>query len=299
MPSPTLTVIMPNYNHANFLPTAIEAIVTQSLPPDEFIILDDGSTDNSVEIMENYAKRYSFIRVLKNERNIGVLKSVNRLFGEAKGDYIYCAAADDLVLPHFFEKAMEMAKTYPEAGIIFGDLEILHENGRILRQGFTRWQTELFASPAKYLEEVLFVEHPFFSNSQSSISKRELILEFGGYHEELMGFTDGFLIRAIGLKKGVCYFPQAVMRFRVLQDSYFHHVMLNRPILMMKIIFRTVALMKSPKFHHVFPKEYNIDFEMKAQIDIIRIQMIQWFKFLLKPTGIPKILSFLRKKWSS
>jgi len=63
MDKSTLSVIMSNYNHSRFLPEALDAIVNQSRQPDEFIIIDDASTDNSVEIIQSYASRYPFIKL--------------------------------------------------------------------------------------------------------------------------------------------------------------------------------------------------------------------------------------------
>ena len=96
MSGPTLSVILPNYNHARYLSEAIEAIASQSHAADEFLILDDASTDNSLEIIEKFQKRYSQIRVLRHEQNRGVLEANRRLFEEARGDYVFAAAADDI-----------------------------------------------------------------------------------------------------------------------------------------------------------------------------------------------------------
>jgi hypothetical protein len=71
--TPTVTVLLCNYNHAFYLPDSLGGICTQTRPPDEVIVLDDGSTDNSLEIIEQFVQRYPFIRILKNERNRGLL----------------------------------------------------------------------------------------------------------------------------------------------------------------------------------------------------------------------------------
>lgn len=76
---PTLCVLMPNYNHARFLPESLEAILAQSYPPLEVIVLDDASTDNSVEVIESFLRRDPRVRLVRNERNVGVERSVNRL----------------------------------------------------------------------------------------------------------------------------------------------------------------------------------------------------------------------------
>src|SRR5688572_8100484 len=98
----TLSAVMPSYNHAKYLPSAIESVLNQTRAPDEFLILDDASTDHSVEIIEAYAARFPSIRFVRNERNQGVIAAHQRLFEMATGDFLYSGAADDQRYPHFF-----------------------------------------------------------------------------------------------------------------------------------------------------------------------------------------------------
>ena len=69
MNPPTLSVIMPIYNKASELPKGLELILNQSFQPKEIIIVDDGSTDNSFEIIESFAQKYPIIQAYKNEKN--------------------------------------------------------------------------------------------------------------------------------------------------------------------------------------------------------------------------------------
>src|SRR3954464_2600182 len=71
MNTPTLSVLMPNYNHAHYLPTSVGAILAQSYQPMEILILDDGSTDGSYSILEEFARLEPRIRLSRNERNMG------------------------------------------------------------------------------------------------------------------------------------------------------------------------------------------------------------------------------------
>src|SRR5688572_24531627 len=120
----TLTVLLCNYNHAHFVATAIEAIATQSRLPDEFIIVDDGSTDNSISVIEPYAQKYPFIKFFKNPVNKGLMWTFAHALSMATGDFIYCASADDYTLPGFYEKAMAMADKHPQSGVIVGQVKI-------------------------------------------------------------------------------------------------------------------------------------------------------------------------------
>src|SRR5438105_5266465 len=108
MGKPTLSVLMPNYNYAHFLPEALTAIVSQSYRPMEVIVMDDASTDNSVEVIERFQKDHSNIRLVRNARNMGVVHVLHALYQMASGDYIYATASDDRVLPGFFEQSIDI-----------------------------------------------------------------------------------------------------------------------------------------------------------------------------------------------
>src|SRR5438874_2539922 len=117
MKLPTLSVVIPNYNHGKLLPSAINAIVQQSVPPFEIIIIDDGSTDNSVEVIKELARRQPTIKFYQNDQNRGVSFTLNRGIDLASGDYAYFPGADDEILPGFFEKSLALLAQHPEAGI--------------------------------------------------------------------------------------------------------------------------------------------------------------------------------------
>src|SRR5436190_4062288 len=114
---PTFSVLLPNYNHAHFVGHALKAILAQSIQPTEIIVIDDGSTDESLQEIEPFVDRHSHIRLLRNEANRGVNYTLNRALGEAKGEYIYGAAADDQVLPGFFERSLRLLAKHPQAAL--------------------------------------------------------------------------------------------------------------------------------------------------------------------------------------
>lgn len=256
MRTPTLSVLMPNYSHGHYLAEAILGIATQSRPPDEFLILDDASTDNSIEIIRPFLDRFPFLRLIQNCRNEGVIASYQRLFDEARCDYVFAAATDDIRLPGFFDQAMRMVEQYPRAGLVFGKLDMIDAKGRLLLSGkASRWKTSLYAPPERFLHEYLEVELPGESACSATIYRRDAIEEVGGYRAELRSWADTFAFRAVGLKYGVCYLATKVVHVRVLPGSFSQQD--GREVRkILDMISCAAALMQSEEFRARFPRDY-------------------------------------------
>jgi glycosyltransferase involved in cell wall biosynthesis len=253
---PTLSVIMPNYNHGRFLARAIAEIIGQSRPPDEFLILDDASTDDSARIIAEQAARYPRIRFLRNETNQGVIAAHKRLFEEAKGDYVFAGAADDVRLPGFFERAMALAECHPEAGLICGRMLIVDEHDQPLGDlAIRRWKEPLYASPEQFLNDYLEVEAPSHSLCGATIYRRAALQEVGWYRGELGPWGDTFSARAIGLKYGACFTPEPLTAWRRLAGS-FSHPSRSDARYTLDLIARAARLMQSDQFRDRFPASH-------------------------------------------
>jgi len=86
--NPKVSLIMPNYNYAQYLEDALNSVVNQTYTNFEFILIDDASTDNSVEIIKPYLKKYSFIRFIQHKTNQGMFKSCKEGLEKARGEYV-------------------------------------------------------------------------------------------------------------------------------------------------------------------------------------------------------------------
>ena len=115
---PKVSVIMGIYNCANTLPKAIDSILAQTFTDWELIMCDDGSTDNTCEIAERYADQYSNIIVLKNDKNMKLIYTLNRCLNHARGMYIARHDGDDESLPERFQKQVEFLDQHPEYAIV-------------------------------------------------------------------------------------------------------------------------------------------------------------------------------------
>lgn len=250
---------MPNFNHAHFLPEAIESILEQSVAPAEFIIIDDCSTDDSVEIIDRYAARYPVIRFIKNEVNRGVLP--NALVGTnlATSDYLHFAAADDRVLPGLYEKSLRLLARYPEAGLCTARILKIDEEGRNL--GLFRWpiarRTSGYLPPAKARAALL--RHGTWLAGNSAIYRRSALLDEGGFRPELGPYCDGFLGEVLALRHGACYIPEALAAWRLMAGGYASSGLADYDRAF-EVLANARRLMET-EYADLFPSEYVADFE--------------------------------------
>lgn len=127
---PKISIIMGMYNCASTLPEAIDSIINQTYSNWEFVICDDGSSDDSLEIAERYKKIYpdKFV-ILKNERNMGLNYTLNHCLEYARGEYIARMDGDDISLPLRFQKEVDFLDNHPEYAIVSTPMLFFDENG--------------------------------------------------------------------------------------------------------------------------------------------------------------------------
>lgn len=121
-----LSVIIAAYNETAYLPDQLDAIHRQRIKPDEIIFVDDGSTDDTAEMIRSFieygdARAYG-ARLVKMGENVGCAEATNRGVAESTGDHLYIASANDVVCPGAFAAMKEAIRYYPGASIIAGDV---------------------------------------------------------------------------------------------------------------------------------------------------------------------------------
>jgi glycosyltransferase involved in cell wall biosynthesis/O-antigen/teichoic acid export membrane protein len=217
---PSLSVVIPNYNHAQYIGEALEAILTQSFRPREVIVVDDGSTDNSVAVIDEFVRRDPIVRLLRNEQNRGVIFSTNRGLKQASGDFVMFAAADDKVLPGLFESSGKLLAQYPQAGACSAVAVFVDEQGKELRLVPPRpWvsKTACYLSPDKVLAG--WRRHGWLLASNTAFYRRDALLEAGGFPLELRSVADSFTLMNLALTHGVCFVPEPLGIFRVRENG--------------------------------------------------------------------------------
>lgn len=139
---PKVSIVIPVYNRAKYIGTAVESVLWQTYKDWELIISDDGSTDGSLEIAQNFATHDSRIQVLTNsnrptdDTNRGAVNALIAGFDVARGEYIGQLDSDDLLEPQAIELSVAALDTNPNWGMVYSNYLDINEFGEKLRPGW-------------------------------------------------------------------------------------------------------------------------------------------------------------------
>jgi len=195
-----ISVIIPCFNHAQYLPEAIESVLDQSRKADEIVVISDGSTDNSLEIANKYP-----VKVI-NQVNKGLPSARNTGIMNATGDYIFPLDADDILLPECLEKIEQAAEenNYPD----------------VIAPSFKQFGVSnydfIFNGIPSLSEFKTANRLPYFC-----AIKREVLLEVGGYNPKMkLGYEDYDLWFDIFKRKhSLCLIQEKLVLYRTKENS--------------------------------------------------------------------------------
>jgi len=136
MELPLVSVILPTYNRAEYLPDAIESIVNQNYKPIELIIIDDCSTDETQRIIRGYVESFEHITFSRNKTNKERAFSRNAAIALSRGRYIALQESDDISIVNRIQRQVAYMEGHPECGVVGGFIEHMDEQGNSLPYGW-------------------------------------------------------------------------------------------------------------------------------------------------------------------
>ena len=198
---PKISVLMSVYDEKeSYLKESIESILNQTFSDFEFIIINDGSTEKKcLDILDEYEKNNDRIKLIRNEKNLGLTKSLNKGIVLAQGKYIARIDSDDIADIHRLEKQLDFMEKNPACALCGSWSHIIDENSNII--GEKKFHTEY----EKIRKNLLFFN--FFTHS-SLFFRKEIIEKLGGYDEKIKKAQDYDLILKISARHIVANIPK-------------------------------------------------------------------------------------------
>ena len=226
----TVSVLIPNYNHAKYLKQRIESILNQTYRDFEIIILDDCSTDRSRDIIDDYTSRFPFITSYYNSINSGSpFIQWDSGVDKAKGEFIWIAESDDFAEPTFLEKTTAIMNDNKTLGLVYCDSKVFDESNkseyfvseRKALFSNTKWLRDYLNSGKKEIADYLYLANTI--NNVSGVLFRKCKYSEAGFADHSMKFCgDWFIYLRILLISDVAYIAEPLNNFRLHADSTFH-----------------------------------------------------------------------------
>jgi glycosyltransferase involved in cell wall biosynthesis len=205
-----LSVVLPNFNDGKVLPRALRSLLAQKPAAAEIIVVDDGSSDNSVSVVEELQARHPSIRLIRNETNLGIVASVRRALDVATGEFLLCASSDDFVLPGLFDRAFNALRKNPAAAFFCASVALADSRDQIMgiRPVTTPRLSPGYLSPADVRRAIRRTD--FWVLGTSTVYRRKLLAEIGYFDPSLGSIGDVLANRLLAFQHGF-YFDPAVL----------------------------------------------------------------------------------------
>ncbi len=227
--TPLVSVVIPSYNHGHFVHEAIESVLAQTYAEYEIVVIDDGSTDRTSEVVS----RYPSVRYIR-QRNRGLPAARNRGIQESRGKYVVCLDADDRLLPQHFEISLDAFRSHPDVGWVCGDW-------RFIGAGDPTWRLVHRCEPLPdYFGSLLRVT--FIGAPHAVMYRRQVVIESGGFDERLKSCEDREFYLRLSRQVPLYCHHQLVGEYRVTEQQMSRrwHVILKWDIHVIRAQWRFV-----------------------------------------------------------
>lgn len=199
--SPLVTIITPSFNQAPYLEETINSVLGQTYPRIEYIIMDGGSTDGSVEIIKRYQNKLAY---WVSEKDRGQTDAINKGFARANGEVLGWINSDDTLLPNAVEEAVRFLNDNPDIGLVYGDTHYIDDHSKVIGR-FPAAQTDLARLRRGY------VHIP----QQASFFRKSIWDQIGPLDPEFFFAMDYDLWVRIAGKAEIHYLPRWWANFRL------------------------------------------------------------------------------------
>ena len=173
---PLVSVIVPCYNHADFIEVCVKSICRQTYGNIELIVLDDGSSDGSDKVLQELNSQYDFY--YEHQENMGLCNTLNKGLSLCKGEYVCCFASDDVMMLDRIEKQVTVMQGNPQAGACSGNVISINSKGETLTK------QKMIPSRELKFDDIFYKRTRGVSAPTVMISKKTLD-KVGGYDPEI------------------------------------------------------------------------------------------------------------------
>ena len=209
---PSVTVWVPSYNHGPYLAAALDSVLAQTLDDLELVVVEDGSSDTSLEIAERYAGAHpDRVTLLTHpgHANRGVAESANLAIAHSSGRFLLGLASDDMLYPDTLERQVAFLERHPGVGCVYGHAHMVDEEGRRIPDART-FGIDL-TRDGRVIERLV---QGNTIPSMTAMFRHECLEQAGGFDPALV-YSDWELFVRVAAHSQIAFLPRALAQYRV------------------------------------------------------------------------------------
>lgn len=252
---PSVAVVIPNRNDARYLPRCLDSVIHQDVKPDEIVIVDDQSTDDSVAVIRQKIRDEPHVRLIANSTNVGTHEALNIGIQETKCDYLFFLSSNDFVLPGIFARTKSCLRRFPTAGVCSALSIIVDDSDTVLGLQPTPIVSlkDAYFTPAESIR--LAYKFGNWFGQQTMTYKRSALIELGMFDSSYAGLAD--LIVALGIvsKYGAIFLPEILGAIRIHEGGLGSRTLSNRVTL--EAVLGSVSARGAAMNPHFFTGAFN------------------------------------------
>lgn len=270
---PAVSICIPTYNGARYLKECLDSALAQTFRDLEVVVVDDGSTDSTLDVVRQYARTDNRLRVCRNERNLGLVVNWNRCVELASGKWVKFLFQDDLLEPSCVEDMLGASRSGVDLVVARRGLIFEEETTDALKEVYRRYLAEhnlaRYCGGREYMTAEQFSEillrHPPFNcigEPTATLLRRSAFERYGQFNPDLIMLGDWEYSARVAANTGLCYVDAMLAHFRVHAGAASSRVRSHRSrvidplIIMHEIVYskhfakaRAVANQLTPPIH--------------------------------------------------
>ena len=233
-----VSIVVPVYNHERYIVECLDSIILQTYNNIEIIICDDGSTDDSYKVVQDWVNNKNIAVKLFSQENKGVCKTLNFLLSVAEGDYIAICASDDTLTPKSIEDRVEFLNSSSEFEAVIGDAGLMGTHSETIASSAMKslYKADYSGLSGDICSELLFnwsVVGPTF------LARKELYDKVGKYDESLIVEDRDFYLRLLA-GNYLGFIPVMVAKYRVHSDNASRRNIKSRMVVLKQVAISNI-----------------------------------------------------------
>lgn len=228
--TPEVSICIPIYNGSQYLRTCLSSAISQTHEDIEILAIDDGSTDNSVEIIKEFARHDSRVRVLRNSNNLGLVGNWNQCITQSRGKWIKFLFQDDVIEANCVQKMVDAGERTQRPLVIARRDFIYEEVPRAIVEEYQKFTTTISMDNAaagqvdlspEFVSRLAlrFRSANFIGEPTSTLISRAIFERIGLFNSAIIQLCDLEFFLRVGTNYGLAYVPETLTHFRIHNES--------------------------------------------------------------------------------